>query len=89
MKNAVESCGQTGLVEISTEPNWVIVADNGKGISEEVAQNLFSPFFSTKVNGQGIGLMFAAEILRRHGFEFSLATDATDGITRFTIVLGR
>lgn len=89
VKNAVESCGQTGLVEISTEPNRVIVADNGKGISEEVAQNLFSPFFSTKVNGQGIGLMFAAEILRRHGFEFSLATDATDGITRFTIVLGR
>lgn len=87
VKNSVESCGQEGCVVISTEPDRIVVADNGKGISEDVAQNLFSPFFSTKVNGQGIGLMFAAETLRRHGFEFSLAT-GQDGITRFTIFIG-
>lgn len=46
---------------------------------------LFSPFFSTKANGQGLGLMFVREILLKHNCRFSLLT-GNDGLTRFEIV---
>jgi nitrogen-specific signal transduction histidine kinase len=49
-----------------------------------VESKLFSPFFSTKPNGQGIGLIFIREVLMKHGCTFSLRT-YSDGITRFKI----
>lgn len=85
VKNAVESIGHDGEVIISTTPTALTVTDNGAGISPEVASHIFSPFYSTKPDGQGLGLMFVNEVLRRHGFRFSLATDPADGLTRFTI----
>ena len=87
VKNAIESIGTDGTVEIVTDSasHTLIVADNGAGISPEAAGKLFSPFFSTKKSGQGIGLTLSAEILRAHRFDFSLATSQTDGITRFSI----
>ncbi|MBR1903387.1 MAG: PAS domain-containing sensor histidine kinase, partial [Bacteroidaceae bacterium] len=60
------------------------IADNGKGISPETEKKLFTPFFSTKPNGQGIGLMFIREVLMKHGCTFSLRT-YPDGLTRFKI----
>lgn len=85
VKNAVESIGHDGEVTITTLPGSLTITDNGAGISPEVASHLFSPFYSTKPDGQGLGLMFVNEVLRRHGFRFSLATDPADGLTRFTI----
>lgn len=85
VKNAVESIGHDGEVTISTLPGSLTITDNGAGISPEAASHLFSPFYSTKPDGQGLGLMFVNEVLRRHGFRFSLATDPADGLTRFTI----
>ena len=67
-----------------TPPATVEVIDNGQGISKETEAKLFSPFFSTKPNGQGIGLIFIREVLMRHGCTFSLRTYA-DGLTRFRI----
>ncbi|HRF92386.1 MAG TPA: ATP-binding protein, partial [Bacteroides graminisolvens] len=85
IKNAAESIGQEGVITITTSGNGDIeIADNGKGISKEVEDKLFSPFFSTKPNGQGIGLILIREILTRHGCTFSLRT-YHDGITRFRI----
>lgn len=87
VKNAIESIGTDGTVEIVTDSasHALTIADNGAGISPEAAGKLFSPFFSTKKSGQGIGLTLSAEILRAHRFDFSLATSQTDGITRFSI----
>ena len=48
---------------------------------------LFTPFFTTKQNGQGIGLTMVQEILRRHGFAYSL-DGPPGGPTRFRISLG-
>ena len=61
------------------------ITDNGRGISPEVAQNLFTPFYSTKPQGQGIGLLLIRDILTAHGCTFSLLTDPTDHLTRFSI----
>jgi two-component system nitrogen regulation sensor histidine kinase NtrY len=42
------------------------VADNGAGMSPEVMENIFIPFFSTKKNGSGIGLSLCKQILLLH-----------------------
>ena len=86
IKNAVESIETDGEIIIRTlSPAIIEVTDNGKGISKETEAKLFSPFFSTKPNGQGIGLIFIREVLMHHGCTFSLRTYA-DGLTKFRIV---
>ena len=86
IKNAAESIEKDGEIIVRTlSPAIVEVVDNGKGISKEVEAKLFGPFFSTKPNGQGIGLIFIREVLMRHGCTFSLRTYA-DGLTRFRIL---
>ncbi|PHS16877.1 MAG: hypothetical protein COA86_11500 [Kangiella sp.] len=48
------------------------IIDSGCGISSEVKQQLFTPFFTTKATGQGIGLMLIDEILTSHDFQYQL-----------------
>ena len=86
IKNATESIDTHGKVIIRTSsvPLMLEIGDTGMGISKEVESKLFSPFFSTKPNGQGIGLIFIREVLMQHGCTFSLRT-YQDGITRFKI----
>lgn len=90
VRNSVESIaekgGGGGLITLATEavPARITVADNGGGISPDTAQHLFTPFFSTKPNGHGIGLLLIREILIRHHCRFSLRT-GNDGMTRFSI----
>jgi nitrogen fixation/metabolism regulation signal transduction histidine kinase len=60
------------------------IVDSGGQLGATPVRQLFTPFFSTKKGGQGIGLMFVREVLNRHGFRFSLAAGA-DGETRFDI----
>ena len=42
------------------------VSDNGKGITEEVVEKIFIPFFTTKPQGSGIGLSLSRQIIRLH-----------------------
>ena len=86
IKNSAESIGSGGQITIrtSTSPLMLEIADNGEGISKDVEAKLFTPFFSTKPNGQGIGLIFIREVLMKHDCTFSLRT-YPDGITRFRI----
>lgn len=91
VKNSIESINEqkagNGEITIATtaSPVMLTVTDNGAGISPETEKKLFSPFFSTKPHGNGIGLLFVREILTRHRFQFSLKTDS-DGKTRFRIL---
>lgn len=92
VKNASESIASSpakGCIKISTHfisPELIelCICDNGAGISDDVRQLLFTPFFTNKPDGHGIGLTFISEVLRKHGFRFSLRTDS-DGLTRFRI----
>lgn len=90
VKNSIDSIGnQMGCVtlRVTANPVTLEVIDDGPGISTETAAKLFTPFFSTKPTGQGLGLMFVAEILRRHNASFNLSTSPADLLTRFTIKL--
>ncbi|WP_274866226.1 sensor histidine kinase [Sinorhizobium meliloti] len=64
----------------------VIVMDTGGGISEEVADNLFEPFATTKANGRGLGLAVSKRILDAHGTEMTFSSNEDGGTTfRFTL----
>ncbi len=88
LKNAIEAIDEDGTVTIrlgnQAGKSFAVIEDTGCGISPLVRANLFTPFFSTKGNGQGIGLTLVQEILDQHGFEFSLESQA-GGPTQFTI----
>ncbi|WP_028102892.1 sensor histidine kinase [Pseudoduganella violaceinigra] len=62
------------------------VIDSGARLAEVPASQLFTPFFSTKKGGQGIGLLLVREVLLRHGFAHRLAPNAA-GETSFDIWL--
>lgn len=91
VKNAVESVlladRKNGLVtvELDERARRLSVTDNGRGVSPEIADKIFSPFFSDKPGGNGIGLMFVAEVLRLHDFGYRLFTSPYDNLTRFEI----
>lgn len=82
VKNAVESLGGRGTLTVTTrmETNYrvqsrtqrrqflsVIVADDGPGVPEDVQSQLFSPFFTTKSRGTGLGLAVCHRIVTEHG----------------------
>jgi nitrogen fixation/metabolism regulation signal transduction histidine kinase len=86
VKNAIEAIEFEGIVLFRTtsDKKGLVISDTGPGISIEKTADLFSPFFSTKKDGQGIGLTLVREILTNHGFDFSLKTVA-DHQTEFSI----
>ena len=85
IKNALEACTPGKCVEIDIRPNRLLVRNNGAPIPPEVEARLFSPFFSTKPDGQGIGLTLIRDILLHHNWKFSLGT-REDGWTVFEVV---
>ena len=86
VKNSVESIADaSGTVTLATSAGALTVSDDGPGLSPEAAEAVFSPFFSTKRNGRGLGLMLIAEITRRHHAGCTLATDAATGLTSLTV----
>jgi two-component system nitrogen regulation sensor histidine kinase NtrY len=89
-KNAIEAAGPSGSVnvrarraEASVE---VEVENSSEGIAEDVQARLFTPFFSTKADGRGLGLTLVREILVHHQAPFALAS-RPGGPTRFTFSL--
>jgi len=88
VKNAFEAIGEKGTITFVTTlyPKKIIISDTGEGIDPSLADEIFTPFFSTKKTGQGIGLTVIKEILLNHHFTFSLKTIAP-GKTEFEIIL--
>ncbi|MGE5633230.1 MAG: MASE3 domain-containing protein [Caulobacteraceae bacterium] len=64
----------------------IIVEDNGKGMSPEVARKIGSPFFTTKEKGTGLGLNVCYQIINAHNGRIEVRSEPEKG-TRFTVVL--
>jgi nitrogen fixation/metabolism regulation signal transduction histidine kinase len=88
-KNAIEAIGSQGVITVRLTRRdqcaAVIIEDTGPGIAPDARANLFTPFFSTKEAGQGIGLTLVQEILAQHQCEYALEGPA-GGPTQFTVV---
>ncbi len=63
----------------------ILVADNGKGIEEEIMNQIFIPFYTTKKSGSGIGLSLSKNILKKHGG--NLLVSSQEGVsTTFSLI---
>jgi two-component system sensor histidine kinase HydH len=69
--NAIQAVGRKGRVEVSAAVAdgmvCVVVNDNGPGIPPEKLASVFDPYFTTKVEGSGLGLWIAQQIVMAHG----------------------
>ncbi len=85
-RNALEAVGREGTIHVSFENGTLTIADSGPGIAETIRPELFTPFFTTKRDGRGLGLTIVQEILANHGLAFSLANGEGGGGAVFRIV---
>lgn len=83
LKNAMEAIGEDGRItlRLALEGKRPVlrIADTGPGIPEEIRPLLFTPFFTTKRDGRGLGLTLTREILAWHGFDVGLENRAGGG----------
>jgi signal transduction histidine kinase len=68
----------------SNNKTMIRVADNGIGMTEEVMDNIFIPFFTTKKNGSGIGLSLCKQIMMLHKGNIQVQSKEGEG-TAFTL----
>jgi two-component system, NtrC family, nitrogen regulation sensor histidine kinase NtrY len=75
-------------IEMTEDGNSVVVkiSDNGKGMTVEQSQRVFTPYFTTKTSGTGIGLSIVNNIIRAMQGEISFETETGKGTT-FTLRL--
>jgi hypothetical protein len=76
---------RTALVEDGTAVE-VTVSDTGHGLTEEIRERLFLPYYSTKHRGTGLGLSIAAKIVQEHGGTISAEANTPKG-ARFMLRL--
>ncbi len=70
----------TASIDVKGHPA-IQVYDNGVGIPQELQSRIFTPFFTTKPHGSGIGLSLARQIMRMHGGRLSLRSEPNAGTT--------
>jgi two-component system sensor kinase FixL len=93
MRNAIEAMRDSKRRELivrtlheNDDTIAVTVQDTGPGIAEEIAEQLFKPFVTTKAGGMGIGLSISKRIVESHGGEMTVSRNEAGGATfRFTL----
>ena len=87
--NAADALEESGRaeprLEVSLGENlagteiWVRVSDNGPGIEPEMLERLFSPFFTSKANGTGLGLPICRKLVDAHGGSIEVSSEPGEG----------
>ena len=101
IKNAIEACPINGKVVISSRINieqksitehgevnfmMIEITDNGVGIKDEVMNKIFTPFFTTKKGGTGLGLVYVQKVILDHRGFITVKSTPNVG-TKVTIYL--
>ncbi|MDD9269107.1 PAS domain S-box protein [Paenibacillus sp. GCM10023248] len=86
LKNAIESMVSGGIIRIGIKHQChegliISVEDQGVGISEDRLSQLGEPFFTTKTNGTGLGLMVCKRIIEGHGGKLTIESQIDQGTT--------
>lgn len=85
IKNAMESMPEGGIVKITSQVKegfaTVSIRDEGCGIESDKLQKLGEPFYTTKENGNGLGLMVTKKIIEEHNGQFEIKSELNKGTT--------
>jgi len=90
IRNSIEALVNTESKSLSISTgegnpvNFIIVRDNGMGIPDDAIDTVFTPFFTTKEKGSGIGLNLSRQIMRLHGGTISVRSKP-DRLTEFSL----
>ena len=92
LQNAAESMPRGGSLTVKSSPSRgtqgfldISISDTGHGISDDVKNKIFLPFFTTKEKGTGLGLAIVQKIIVSHGGNVSV--ESSDKGTTFTVRL--
>jgi signal transduction histidine kinase len=89
LENGIQAIDGKGRIRIyfkqnSKEPRVTIfVEDNGRGMTREEIEKIFEPFYTTKEDGSGMGLVFAQKITKDHGSELKVKSEKGKGTIFF------
>lgn len=90
IRNAIEAIGTGGELTIASRLDGqqieIVVKDSGKGMTAEELDQLYTPFFTTKAVGTGLGLAYTQQVVLEHDGEIHCESAPGDGTT-FTITL--
>ncbi len=89
IQNAIDAVEENGIIRVSSEYNEkedqviISVVDNGKGMSQEVARQVFNPFFTTKPvgSGTGVGMSMVERMTKHNGGKIELSSKEKFGTT--------
>jgi len=84
--NALQASGPEDVVRVEVRKWGIAVEDHGCGMSPEIVDRLFTPFFTTKAQGTGLGLSTCRKIVEAHGGLLRVTSNPGKG-TRFEVVL--
>ena len=90
--NGLQSMNEQGVLQVSTTSGEaagsvkIMVRDNGKGMSAEMTEQIFKPFFTNKNRGTGLGLAISRNIIEHHHGTIGVESKEGEG-TKFTIFL--
>ena len=79
LRNAADAIEGEGRIAVTCDGDGLAVRDSGPGIADEIRDDLFTPFFSTRRDGRGLGLTIVQEILTNHGFAYALENQPGGG----------
>jgi signal transduction histidine kinase len=85
LRNASEACRIKGRIKVRTseEKNYalLVIQDNGKGMPPDVVDKVFVPFYTTKIGGTGLGMVFVRQIVDEHRGVITLDSKLGRGTT--------
>jgi signal transduction histidine kinase len=83
LRNSLEATPPHGKIRVSTsierDDAVLVIQDTGRGMPAEVAEKVFTPFYTTKIGGTGLGMVFVRQIVDEHRGDISLQSELGSG----------
>ena len=85
LRNAIEATPPQGEIQVTTRLEGsqalLVIQDTGRGMPKEVVDRVFEPFYTTKIGGTGLGMIFVEQIVDEHRGKIKIESQLGQGTT--------